>query len=79
MFFSDKETKAESQDHSLAASEWSGTENYKAKSRALITNLLCLTKERKKKKKRTVKSYLEIITKGMSKSANQGMPWWSIG
>lgn len=50
MFFSDKETKAESQDHSLAASEWSGTENYKAKSRALITNLLCLTKERKKKK-----------------------------
>ena len=51
MFFSDKETKAESQDHSLAASEWSGTENYKAKSRALITNLLCLTKERKKKKK----------------------------
>lgn len=35
LFFSDKETKAESLcDHSLAASEWSGTENYSAKSRA---------------------------------------------
>ena len=49
MFFSDKETKTESQDHNHAVSEWLWTENYKAKSRALIINILFLTKERKNK------------------------------